>query len=457
MSPPHDTQRLPPHIGPRQVLDLAWPVIVSLLSYTLMAAADVVFVGQLGTAPLAGVGAGITLLFLSRGYAFGMLQGVRVVTAQRTGAEDHDAVPRLAWQAVWLGLGIGLLLTLAIPLAWPALGWMGTEGEVRAFGWQYLVIRLIAAPTDLAFFGLSAWFQGRGDTRTPMKANVTANLSNIGLDVLLVFGFGPVPALGVAGAAIATNVAGLIGLAILGRAFVRSPAFRAPRAPSRALLRRVWDLGHAMGVQDVMDIGAFTLFMAILTAAGEAHMAAHVVVVRIISVSFLPGYGIASAAGVLVGQSLGAGRPDLAGQALRSALGLALAMMAVFGVVFLAAPEPLLAVFGAEPEVEDLGRRLLVIAATFQLFDAVATVLYQSLAGAGDTRFAMRVTVAASWVVKLPIAYGLAIPGGMGVVGAWVGFDAELLVLAVVFAWRVRSGRWLRASAPSPAGVPAAR
>src|SRR5690606_10206650 len=156
-----------------------------------------------------------------------------------------------------------------------------------------------------------------------------------------------------------TNVAGLIGLAILAVAFARSEAIGASRRPSRPLLRRVWDMGHPMGVQDAMDVGAFALFMTILTAAGEVHMAAHVVVVRIISISFLPGYGIASATGVLVGQSVGANRPDLALQAMRSGLALAIGGMAALGVVFVTMPEPLLAVFGAEPEVEAVGRRLL--------------------------------------------------------------------------------------------------
>jgi MATE family multidrug resistance protein len=425
-----------------------------MLSYTLMSAADAAFVGRLGTEPLAAIGLSITVLFLVRAYGIGLVQGVRVLTAQCTGAEDREAVFRLGWQSLWLSTALGALAMVLIPVGGPIFGLMGAAGEVRTLATEYFVIRLLFAPIDFASFGLTVWFQGRGDTRTPMVANVGANVLNIGLDALLIFGLGPIPALGIGGAAWATNIARAVGGAyLLWRALPHLVGVSA--GLSRDLLRRTWALGHPIGVMDFFDVGAFTLFTAILTSAGEVELAAHVVVIRIISVSFLPGYAIGSAAGVLVGQAVGARRPVLAGQAIRSALVLAVSVMAVFGVVFVVAPGPLLGLFGAEPAVAETGRKLLIIAATFQLFDAVAMVLYSALNGAGDTRFVMRASLGASWLVMLPVAYVLAIPAGLGAAGAWVGFVAELALISVIFAWRVRSGRWLvfHSDPPEPAPV----
>lgn len=449
-----ESKALPERIGATELLELAWPLIVSMLSYTLMAAVDAVFVARLGTVPLAAIGIAIPLLFLVRAYGLGVLQGVRVLTAQRTGAEDHAEARALGWQAVWMALALGVLAMSLIPVVPLLLAASGADPEVAGLAGAYVRVRLLAAPIDFVSFGMTCWFQGQGDTRTPMKANVTANVLNIPLDAVLIFGLGPVPALGIAGAAWATNlarVAGLVWLVWRTVPAVRGVSWR----PSWDLVRRVVRLGHPLGVSDVLNVGAFTVFAGILAAAGEVHLAAHVVVIRIISISFLPGYALGNAAGVFVGQAVGANRPELAGQAIKSGLMLAVGVMVAFGVLFLAAPGPLLAIFSAAPEVAEVGRTVLAVAATFQLFDAVATVLWQALSGAGDTRFVMRVGVTASWL-KLPLAWALALPLGFGAPGAWCGFTLELVALAIVFAWRVRSGRWLliqQDGAPAPAPV----
>jgi len=448
---PRDAHRaLPERVGVREVLDLAWPVVVSMLSFSLMAAADVAIVGQLGTEPLASIGMALTLWYLLRAWPFGVISGVRVLTAQRMGAGDRDTVERLGWQGLWLAIAFGVLQAAFIPLARPALGWMGAEGAILDMASTFLVIRLAAAPVEMALLALTAWFQGRGDTRTPMVANVAANVANVALAAVLVLGIGPFPRLEMAGAALATNLATSLGLAVLLVAFVRRPTGVAPR-PTWDLVRRAVGLGSALGLDDLLDLASYTLFVAVLAAAGPIHLAAHVLSLRINNVSALPGYALANATGVLVGHAVGAGRFDLARQAVRSGLALAVGLMAAAAVVFLAAPGLLLGVFGAEPEVFEVGRRLLAIAAVFQILDAVATVLYFALASAGDSRFALRVSVLASWGLRLPVAYALAHGAGLGAPGAWVGFVVQVGLLAAVFSWRVRSGGWLGNAEPTRA------
>ena len=318
---------------------------------------------------------------------------------------------------------------------------------MRTHAAAYFEVLLLGAPLAFAGFALMSFFQGRGDTRTPMVATVAANLLNIVLDPIFVFGWGPVPALEVRGAAVATVLGQALMVALLLWPFwVRDAVPGAPRGLDRPTLRAIWRLGSPLGVMEVLDLGAFAAFASILTAAGEVHLAAHILVMRIVSLSFLPGFAIGSATGVLVGQAVGARRAEAAGDAIRSGLGLAVGGMALAGLAFVAVPELLVAPFGVGPELERASRRLLRVAAAFQIFDAVVMVLYNALTGAGDTRFVMRAGVGASWLVKVPVAWALALPAGLGSVGAWFGFTVELLLLATLFGWRVRGGAWWSAA-----------
>jgi MATE family multidrug resistance protein len=164
--------------------------------------------------------------------------------------------------------------------------------------------------------------------------------------------------------------------------------------------------------------------------------------------SFLPGWAVGEAGGVLVGQSLGARRPDLARQAWRSATTLAVTMMGVFALLFVTQPTPLLGLFHPEAAVLDLGRRMLWIAAFFQVFDAIATVGLCCLNGAGDNRFVMALQVVASWLLKVPTAWLFALYLGLGAPGAWMGMTLDIMLLAAASLWRIRGEAWLGAAPP---------
>jgi MATE family multidrug resistance protein len=215
------------------------------------------------------------------------------------------------------------------------------------------------------------------------------------------------------------------------------------RRLSRALLGLTWRVGSPIAARNWLEVGAFLVFAAMLARVGEAELAAHVIVIRIISVSFLPGYAVGEAVGVLVGQAVGARRPALARQAWLGGVRIAVVIMAALGVLFVVVPETLVGVFGADPAVTEVARGLLLVGAGFQLFDAVAMVGICAINGAGDTRFAMFASVVPSWLVKLPIGYALAVPMGMGAVGAWLGLTAEIAVVAGLALWRLAGARWL--------------
>ena len=437
---------LPERIGIRAVWKLAWPIVVSMLSFTVMIVVDSIFVARLGTAPLAAIGLAVSVTFLIFGCGLGLIRGSKVVVAHGVGAENHEQVEHTLAQALWLAGGLGVFVAALAPLGSAIFPLMGASTDVVVHADAYFAIRVLGAPMSFVLVALNSWFEGRGDTRTPMLATLLANGLNIGLDPLLIFGWGPIDGMGTAGAALATVLSITVAMVFVSQ--------RAHGQIDRALwswqldghlLRWIVRIGLPMGVTRALEVGAWVIFTAILAGISDLHLAAHVIVIRLVSVSFLPGYGIGEAAGVFVGQALGAGRPELARQALRSAMRLAVLVMAAWAFVFVLVPEPLLAIFGAEAEVMVLASDLMVIAALFQVFDAIATVGIGALTGAGDTRWVMAVGVTAAWFISLPLAWLLAVELHWGAVGAWLGLTAEILVIAVIHLARVQGDRWLRA------------
>ena len=444
--PPGDQQG----ISMVQVIDLAWPITVSMLSFTAMGVADTLFVSRLGTEPLAAVGLAVSTTFLILAFGMGLMGGVKVAVAQRTGAGRHSVGKVLAWQGLWISLVVGFGLVLLAPLGPGMFGLMGGDGDVQRMANVYFVIRVVGAPVTFALLALKGWFDGTGDTKTPMKANLIANGLNILLDPLFIFGWGPIPALGVGGAAAATVIgftAALVYVAWSARPHLGGDV---RRRPDRQLLAEIWRLGSPMGVRQLLGVGAWVVLISVLARVGAIDLAAHVMVIRIVSVSFLPGYAISEAASVLVGQAVGAGNALAARQAWRHSMVLGTAIMAFFGVVFVVAPEPIVAVFGADPEVAELAITLMMIAAGFQVFDAVAMVSHGALNGAGDTRFTMVTSVLAAWFIQLPVTWTLAVPLGLGAPGAWGGLMVEIAALAVISLWRIRGTEWLAGATAAP-------
>lgn len=439
------TGAAPAPMNTRRVLALAWPVMVSMVSYALMSAADAIFVGRLGTAPLAAIGLAVTTTWLFLALPMGLMRGVRVAVAQAVGAERLRTADVLGWQALWLAAIAGAAVAGASVLGPWAFRVMGASPEVAALAQAYFGVRALAAPLALLELGLTAWFEGRGDTVTPMRANVTSHVLWIVLDAALVNGVGPIPAMGIAGAAwagvIAMSVAALwLGIAAAPR------LLGAPWRPHRALLAESARLGFPIGVQRLLDLVAWTALTGVLAGISDIELAAHVVAIRVLMTSFLPGLAIAEATAVLVGQSVGAKRPDDAHDAWKAGVRTAMAGMALGGLAFVLVPNVLIAPFQVAPDVAPITRQLLAIAAAFQVLDAVATVTYFSLDGAGDTRFTLKASIVLAWGVKLPLGVVLARYAGMGAVGAWLGLTAELVLLLAVLLGRWASRRWYTAT-----------
>jgi len=443
---------LPEQIGMLALAKLAWPIVVSMLSFTALIVVDSIFVAQLGTAPLAAIGLAVSVTFLVLGFALGLIRGTKVVVAQLVGAGDEDQVDQTLTQGLILAVGLGLVVAALAPLGNQIFPIMGGSPEVVRHADAYFAIRVLGAPVTFALVALNAWFEGRGDTRTPMFATLLANGLNLALDPLLIFGWGPVPRMGTGGAALATVLSVAIALVPVAWKARRSVALEDWSWRIQTdLLRWICKVGLPMGMSRALEVGAWVVFTALLARISPIHLAAHVVVMRVVSVSFLPGHGIGEAAGVFVGQAVGAGQPQQAREAVRAGMRLAVGLMAGFAFIFVLFPEPLIAVFGVEAGVLELAYQLLVVAALFQVFDAIATVGIGALIGAGDTRWVMAVGVTSAWLVNIPLAWFFAIELQWGAVGAWLGLTAEIFVIAAVHLVRLQGKAWLTAGTrPEP-------
>lgn len=422
---------------------MAWPLAVGMLSFTFMSVVDTLLMGHVGTAAQAGVGLGGTLVFACMAFFRGLTSGAQSVVAAADGAGDGARVRRAGGAALLLGLLSGLAAATVLALVYEPLLTLAVREEAVAESCRrYVGVRLFGLPFALLAFGALSALQGLGDTRARMWVSLAGNVLNVVLDLVLIFGVGPIPALGEEGAALSTVLGSALMAALYLGCYLRR--LGRPVRPTLEVLRSTAVLGLPAGTQGLLGVGAMTIMALVLARAGAAQLAASEIVINIVSFSFLPGFGVGEAGGVLVGRYLGARRPESAARALGSARTLALVLMGACALGFALGGEALAGLFSRDPEVVRLAGFLLLMAAGFQLFDALCMVHLCALRAAGDTRFTLVVTTFTGWGLLVPLTLGLGLTLGWGAKGAWLGLIAETAVLAALTAWRVRgiaSGR----------------
>jgi putative MATE family efflux protein len=328
------------------------------------------------------------------------------------------------------------------------LGWLGPSEELQAAALRYLRPRLFGVTgIGIAFVWMS-FFRGIGDTRTPLYAAVTANLVNAVLDYGLIFGRLGLPAWEVGGAGAATAVGEWVYAAFLAVAFSRSALVErfATRfvGPHPNEIRRFVRTGAPVGGQWMIDMTSFAVFTTLVARMGDTQMAASQAFVMLLSMSFMQAIGISVAASTLVGRYVGAEDLTAATQSFRSAQKLAGILGGAIAALFLGAPELLMRVFTADPEVIALGAPLVRLGALFQLLDAFGIVASGSLRGAGDTRWPFLAQSVLAWGLFVPLAYLLGVTLEGGLISAWIGGTIYVLVLSATLVWRFRSGAWQR-------------
>jgi MATE family multidrug resistance protein len=433
--------------GVREVLLLAYPVILTQLSMTTMGVVDSAMVGRLGASELAAVGFGGVWMWTLFCFFIGGATGVQTFVSQYHGAGRSAHCGAWVWQGVWSILPSVLLVAVILVLVVRTLlAWLAPSAELQPLAASYMSIRAIGSIGFCTAAIFSAFFRGIGDTRTPLYVTLFANVLNAVLDYGLIFGRLGLPEWGVAGAATATVIAewvhAFVMLIVLLRPGIRALYHTQPvglRArDQRRLLRTVAPIGG----QWLLEMLSFAVFLTLVARMGDASMAASQAFISLLSLSFLQASGLAMGVATLVGRYIGAGDPAAVERSYRSAQKLTLILSGSVALLFVSAPQLLMRIFTDDPEVLRLGGPLLLIGAAFQFFDAFGIVSDGALRGAGDTRVPFLVRFALAWGLFLPLAWLLGIHLGGGLMAAWIGGSVYVVVLAVYLVWRFRSGAW---------------
>ena len=439
--------------GSRELLRLAAPLILSQSFMTVQIFIDTVLLARHDALEMAAAFPAMMWYWL----AFGLLQVTAGYTstfvAQYTGAGRPERVGPAVWQGVHFSLIAGLLMLLLVPAAPLLMAVGGHTEELQALETTYLQCLAFAALPMLVMSAVNGFFAGRGQTWTVLGIEAVGTAVNVALAIPLISGRAGFPEWGIAGAGWAT-VAGSVASALCTLGLFLLPRYRKQFATAsgwqleRELFGRLMSYGGPAGMQMFLDVLVFNLFTQMVGRLGEAEMGATSLAVRLNMVAFLPMLGLGQAVCVLVGQRLGANRPDLAERTTYTGLRWVFGYMCLVALAYVTIPELLVSIFESDAKdaalfasVADIVPKLLLCIAIFSLADSVNLTFAFALRGAGDTRFVSLLTFALAWpIMVLPTA--VSVWAGASVYWAWGFATAHIFAMAFCFGWRFRGGKW---------------
>ena len=431
----------------RAILLLAVPMILEMAMESLFVIVDIFWVSRLGAEAVASVGLTEAMFALIYAIAAGLSIGATATVARRIGEKDPERAARSAVQVIVLGFAVAIPIGLTGALLAPRLlGWMGASAEVIERGQGYTAVMFGGNASVLLLFLGNAIFRGAGDAAIAMRVLWLANGLNILLGPCFIFGLGPVPELGVTGAAVATNIGRGTGVVYLffrlwrGGAHIRVQRRHLRIEPrTLAILVRLSATGM---FQSLVGMSSWLALIRILSGFGSAALAGYTIGVRIIIFALLPSWGLGNAAATMVGQNLGAGKPERAEQAVWRAGFYNMVFLGVVGAVFVVFAESLIGAFTQDVQVVSHGVSCLRTVSLGFLFYAYGMVLSQAFNGAGDVWTPTFINLFCFWFWELPLAYVLAHGFGWGPQGVFAAIAIASSTYAVVGALLFSRGRW---------------
>ncbi len=443
----------------RELLAVAAPTVATMTSYTVMQFVDKFMVSKIGPEAIyvGAQGNGGLAAFVPISIAMGGLTVINTYVSQNAGAGRPERGPAYAWNGLWIAAAYWLVLLVPYGIALPWIfGATSMDAEQARLATVYGQILVFGSILTMWTRAVSQFFYGMHRASVVMVAGVVANLINLGLNVLLIFGLWGLPRMGVAGSAIGTVVATGVELAIpmsvflgpkLNALYRTRSQWRVSRGHVRDLARIGWPTGLMFG-NEMICWGYFMVYL--VSHFGKLHATAGWIAHQYMSLSFMPAVGISVACTAVVGKYMGMGLPDVAASRAWLALRFAMGYMVLCGAVFVVFRRSLIAFFiqadtpaADAAEVVRLGSMFLIATATFQAFDAVAMTASGALRGAGDTFFPGLATMVLSWVVI--VGGGTALVAWcerLSSLGPWMAAASYIILLSIALMGRFLTGKW---------------
>ncbi len=439
--------------GGREVAALAYPLVLSHLSFTIQTFVDRLLLTWYSPEAVAGAVTGLFAVWSVIALFTGTGEYLTTFVAQYLGARRPGRIGPAVWQGIYFSAAAGLLVAGLTPFVATAFDLAGHEPALRAYEVEYARVLLLGALPVVLMATLSTFFAGRGQTSVILRVNLLVTLVNVVFDGLWIFGRLGFPRLGVTGAALATVLSQAVGSAVY-LALILRPRFRrefrtlAGWRPEPGLLLRLVRFGMPTGLQYSLEVAAFALFMVIVGRIGTTELAASGIAFNLNMIVFMPMVGLAVAVSSLVGRYLGAERPQLAERVVRSALAMSFAYMAACGLLYVLGAPLLLAPYAAGadpasfPAIAAVATVLLRFVAFYSIFDMMNLIHAAGLRGAGDTVYPMGLTFALAAGVMLAPTWVGCVRFGAGVYFAWAMASGYVLLLGLLMHRRFRTGRW---------------
>jgi putative MATE family efflux protein len=431
----------------RAILLLSVPMMLELAMESAFAVVDVYFVSRLGSSAVATVGLTESMLTLVYAVGIGLSMGTTALVARRIGEKNPKEAADAAVQSIAVAIAASIPFSIAGAFfAKDLLALMGADAWSIEHGYRYTVWMLGGNAVIMLIFVINAVFRGAGDAAIAMRVLWLANGINIVLDPILIFGWGPFPAMGIEGAAVATNIGRGVGVAMQlwvlfrGAKHIRVLASQV-RLHTAVMARLVRTSLGGIG-QFIIATSSWIGLVRIVSEFGSEAVAGYTIAVRIFVFTLMPAWGLSNAAATLVGQNLGAKQPERAERSVWITGFANMAFLAVVSLLYISLNESLVRIFTSEPAVVAAGAQCLLIVSYGYIFFAWGLVMPQAFNGAGDTMTPTKINFFCFWLLEIPLAYWLAMTVGLKANGVYWSILVAESTAGLVAIWLFRRGKW---------------
>ncbi len=431
----------------RAILMLSIPMVLEMVMESTFAIVDIYFVQKLGADAVAIVGITESMLSIIYAIAWGLSFAATSIVSRRIGEHNYDGAARAAFQSIVAGSIVSLAIAIVgIFGSRTLLTLMGATPQVVEQGWKFTTIMISGNIIIMMLFINNAIFRSSGDAAIAMRVLLVANVINMFLDPCFIFGWGPFPELGVTGAAVATTTGR--GLAVIFQFWLLSRGKHRIKILLKhihfdwKLIKHIFEVAGGGIAQNIIGTASWVFLMVIVAKFGSVIVAAYTVAIRIIIFALLPSWGLSNAASTLVGQNLGAGKPERAEKAVWASAIVNFIVLSITGAIFIIFPVQVVSLITSDAEVIPFAAESLRAISYGFLFYGVGMVMIQAFNGAGDTNTPTYINFFCFWLLEIPLAWFLAMTLGMHQNGVYFSIVVAESCIAIIALILFRKGKW---------------